>query len=135
MTPPQVGACPEPPPNRKSPPLTARPFLFRHRDFGRFWLGMLLVNIAARIAAVMIGWKSYTIGRLTRSIGESAFLVGMVGLAQFVPLFFQTLYTGALADRMSRRTIVVAALVVETLSVIALVAVALDLTPGRPRSL
>ena len=107
-----------------------RNFLFRHRDFGLFWLGMLLVNIAAQIEAVTIGWQIYTIGRLTRSIGESAFLVGMVGLAQFVPLFFLTLFAGALADRMSRRTIVVAALVVETLSVLGLVAVALDQTPS-----
>ena len=110
--------------------MTARPFLFRHCDFGLFWLGMLLVNIAAQIEAVTIGWQIYTIGRLTRSIGESAFLVGMVGLAQFVPLFFLTLFAGALADRMSRRTIVVAALVVETLSVLGLVAVALDQTPS-----
>jgi len=104
-------------------------FLFRHRDFGLFWLGMLLVNVAAQIEAVTIGWQIYTIGRQTLSIGESAFLVGMVGLAQFVPLFFLTLYAGGLADRMSRRRIVVAALVVETLSVLGLVAVALDPAP------
>jgi len=104
-------------------------FLFRHRDFGLFWLGMLLVNVAAQIEAVTIGWQIYTIGRQTLSIGESAFLVGMVGLAQFVPLFFLTLYAGGLADRMSRRRIVVAALVVETLSVLGLVAVALAPAP------
>lgn len=110
--------------------MTARPFLFRHRDFGLFWLGMLLVNIAAQIEAVTIGWQIYTIGRLTRGIGESAFLVGMVGLAQFVPLFILTLYAGVLADRMSRRRIVMVALFVETLSVLGLVAVALDHTPS-----
>ncbi len=104
-------------------------FLFRHRDFGLFWAGMLLVNVAVQIEAVTIGWQIYSLGRETRSIGESAFLVGMVGLVQFVPLFLLTLYAGSLADRMSRRTIVLASLVVETLCVIGLVLVALEPAP------
>jgi MFS family permease len=106
-----------------------RTFLFRHRDFGLFWAGMLLVNVAVQIEAVTIGWQIYSLGRLTRSIGESAFLVGMVGLAQFVPLFLLTLYAGSLADRMSRRTIVLASLVVETICVIGLVLVSLESEP------
>ncbi len=67
---------------------------------------MLLVNIAVQIEAVTIGWQVYTIGRATRRIKESAFLVGMVGLAQFLPLFALTLWAGSLADRHSRRAIV-----------------------------
>ena len=104
-------------------------FLFRHRDFGLFWAGMLLVNVAVQIEAVTIGWQIYSLGRETRSIGESAFLVGMVGLVQFVPLFLLTLYAGSLADRMSRRTIVLVSLVVETICVLGLVAVALEPDP------
>ena len=109
----------------------ARPpnFLFRHRDFGLFWAGMLMVNVAVQIEAVTIGWQIYSLGRETRSIGESAFLVGMVGLAQFVPLFLLTLYAGSLADRMSRRTIVLVSLAVETVCVLGLVAVALEPEP------
>ena len=107
-----------------------RNFLFRHPDFGLFWLGMLLVNIAVQIEAVTIGWQIYSLGREAgRSIGESAFLVGMVGLVQFVPLFLLTLYAGYLADRMSRRTIVLLSLAVETVCVLGLVAVALESDP------
>ena len=105
-------------------------FLIRHRDFGLFWLGMLLVNVAAQIEAVTIGWQVYTIGRQTMSIGESAFLVGMVGLAQFVPLFFLTLYAGGLADRMSRWLIVMVSLSAEVIGVTGLVWVALDPAPS-----
>lgn len=105
-------------------------FLLRHRDFGLFWSGMLLVNVAVQIQAVTIGWQIYTIGRLTRSIGESAFLVGMVGLAQFLPLFCLSLFAGSLADRISRRRIVVASLLVEIVSVLGLMAVALSDTAG-----
>lgn len=105
-------------------------FPFRHRDFGLFWAGIFLVNIAVQIEAVTIGWQIYGIGRQTMSIGESAFLVGMVGLAQFVPLFLLTLWAGSLADRHSRRGIVILALLVEAICVIGLVAVALEPTPN-----
>ena len=105
-------------------------FPFRHRDFGLFWAGMFLVNIAVQIEAVTIGWQIYGIGRQTMSIGESAFLVGMVGLAQFVPLFLLALWAGSLADRHSRRGIVMIALLVEAVCVLGLVGVALEPTPN-----
>ena len=111
-------------------PPSPRNFLVRHRDFGLFWAGILLVNVAAQIEAVTIGWQIYSLGREQgRSIGESAFLVGMVGLAQFIPLFFLTLYAGYIADRMSRRTIVLVALATEIIGVLGLVFVALEPAP------
>jgi MFS family permease len=106
-----------------------RNFLLRHPDFGLFWAGMFAVNIAVQIEAVSIGWQIYSIGRETLSIKESAFLVGMVGLAQFLPLFALTLWAGSLADRHSRRAIVLLSLMVETLCVLGLVAVALEDAP------
>ncbi len=104
-------------------------FLFRHRDFGLFWTGMLLVNIAVQVEAVTIGWQIYGLARLDRSIEQSAFLVGMVGLVQFLPLFALTLFAGLLADRMNRKTIVLCALVIEVMCVLGLVAVALEPAP------
>lgn len=105
-------------------------FLFRHRDFGLFWLGMLLVGVAAQIQSVTIGWLIYTAARETRSIEESAFLVGMVGLAEFLPLFALSLWAGSMADRHSRRAIVLISLSVEGLCLLGLVAVALETTPN-----
>ncbi len=107
----------------------ATSFPVRHRDFGLFWAGIFLVNIAVQIEAVTIGWQIYGIGRQSMSIGESAFLVGMVGLVQFVPLFFLTLWAGSLADRHSRRGIVIIALAVEAICVLGLVGVALEPSP------
>ncbi len=111
--------------------MSSRPasFLFRHRDFSLYWFAMLLVNIGVQIEAVTIGWQIYDLARDTRSIKESAFLVGMVGLVQFLPLFVLTLYAGSLADRISRRLIVLVSLVIETLCVIGLVVVALEPAP------
>jgi MFS family permease len=41
-----------------------------------------------------MGWQMYAIARLTRSVAESAFLVGMIGLAAFIPVFLLTLPAG-----------------------------------------
>lgn len=103
--------------------------LFRRRDFGLYWLGLLFVQMATQIQSITIGWQIYGLGRASMTISESAFLVGMVGLAQFLPMFALTLWAGSLADRHSRRAIVVLALLVDTLCVAALVAVALMPAP------
>lgn len=105
-------------------------FLIRHPDFGRYWAAMAAVHMAVQIESVTLGWQVYSIGRQTMGIGESAFLVGMIGLAQFVPLFFLTLWAGSLADRHSRRGIVMAALVVQMACVIGLFAIALMPVPA-----
>lgn len=104
-------------------------FLFRHRDFGLYWFGMAFESIAVQIEAVTIGWQIYTVSRETLSIAESAFMVGMVGLAQFVPLFVLTLWAGSLADRHSRRGIVLGSIALKIVGVLGLVAVALEPTP------
>ena len=56
-------------------------------------------------------------------------MVGMVGLCQFVPLFILTLYAGTLADRVSRKAIVMWALLAEGLGVAALTVIALQSSP------
>lgn len=104
-------------------------FLFRHRDFGLFWSGMFLENMAVQIEAVTIGWQIYTLARQTMSIEEAAFLVGMVGLAQFLPLFLLTLWAGSLADRHSRRAIVMGSIALKFIGVLGLVAIALGDSP------
>ncbi len=96
-------------------------FLFRHRDFGRFWLAMLFVNLAVQIEGVTLGWQVYALARQSLGIDRSAFLVGMLGLCQFLPLFVLSLYAGTTADRHDRRRIVMLSLAVEVLCVLALV--------------
>ncbi len=90
---------------------------------------MAFESIAVQIEAVTIGWQVYTIARQTLDIKESAFMVGMVGLAQFLPLFVLTLWAGSLADRYSRRAIVMASIGLKMLGVLGLVAVSLRNQP------
>ena len=105
-------------------------FLRRHPDFARYWTGMAFESVAVQIEAVTIGWQIYTVARQTLSIEESAFMVGMVGLAQFVPMFLLTLWAGSLADRHSRRSIVLASIAVKIVGALGLVAVALEQNPN-----
>jgi MFS family permease len=110
--------------------ITQAPSIFRHRDFGLFLAGMTVITVASMIEAVTIGWQVYSIGRATGTIEQSAFLVGMVGLVQFVPMFVLTLFAGSLADRISRRAIVVVSIAAEALGVVGLTLVALQDKPS-----
>ena len=98
---------------------------FRHRDFGLFWGARFTAILGAQAQAVTLGWQVYAIARETRSVPEAAFLVGMIGLAQFLPLFLLTLPAGEVADRRDRKTVMALALLVEALCAAALAANAL----------
>ena len=59
------------------------------------------------MVAIAIGWQIYDLARLTRSIEESAFMLGMVGLTQFTPILLLSLPGGQAADRFDRKKILV----------------------------
>lgn len=65
--------------------------------------------------SVAIGWQVYELARLTLNIEKSALLLGMIGLAQFVPLFFLSLIGGQTADRFDRKKIIIIFFFVEVL--------------------
>ena len=104
--------------------------LFRRRAFVRFWGARLFCVLAVQAESATIGWQVYTIARHTRGVGESAFLVGMVGLAQFAPLFLLTFIAGVAADRYDRRVIMLACIGAEIVCVLALALFALRPNPG-----
>ncbi|KQR89929.1 MFS transporter [Burkholderia sp. Leaf177] len=70
----------------------------RHRPFALFWSARVMSSVAFQMMSVAIGWQIY-------SITHSAFALGLVGLAQFLPMFMLTLVVGHVADRYDRRTI------------------------------
>jgi MFS family permease len=82
---------------------TASPFSFR--DYRFYWLARFTTTIAQNAMVVVIGWQVYEIARRTMSPKEAAFQLGMVGVAQFLPLALLTLVTGWTADRVDRRWI------------------------------
>jgi len=101
-------------------PALCIPSIFKHRAFALFWAAGVFSTLAVQAESVTIGWQVYTVARNAHSIEQSAFLVGMVGLAQFVPLFLLSLFAGATADRCDRRAIVLTCTGVEIVCVLLL---------------
>jgi MFS family permease len=108
----------------------AQASVFRHRAFVRFWWAQIFLTLAVQAESVTIGWQVYTVARHGRSVEQSAFLVGMLGLVQFVPLFFLTFIAGAAADRHDRRSIMLVCLGAEIACVLALAILARSASPS-----
>jgi MFS family permease len=73
-------------------------------DYRLWWLALMGMGISLQMLEVAIGWEVYFQHR-------SALDLGWIGLAEFVPLFALALPAGQLADRMPRRLIFAASLV------------------------
>ena len=91
---------------------------------------MIPIQFGTQIEAITLAWQVYHIARQTRSIEESAFMVGMVGLCQFLPMFAMTLFAGNAADRYNRKAIVIWALLAEAVGVLALTLLSLQPVQG-----
>jgi MFS family permease len=70
------------------------------------------------MVAVAVGWQVY-------AVHHHPFDIGLVGLAEFVPLPLLALPTGQLADRISRRFVVVLSLVIAIVDAVLLLGVTL----------
>lgn len=75
---------------------------FRVPGFQRFWLGSVFSILGQQILSVAIGWELYDMTR-------SATVLGLVGLAQAIPIVGLALWSGSLADRHDRRQMVLIA--------------------------
>ena len=88
---------------------------FAERDYRRFWTSQFISNVGSWMQAIAEGWLVY---RLT----DSPFLLGFVGFANSLPMFFLMLPGGVIADRLNRRRVVIASQIVQTLSSLLLAA-------------
>ncbi len=79
--------------------------LLARRPYVLFLAGRFLGTLATGSQSVVIAWEVYELARRTMSLEEAAFAVGMIGLAQFLPLFALSLVAGETADRHDRRRI------------------------------
>lgn len=91
--------------------MTAHPFSIH--NFRVYWIARLASTLAGLSMVVVIGWQVYDIARETMGIKQAAFQLGLVGLAQFLPLLALTLISGWVADRLDRRWIIRAAIGLE----------------------
>jgi MFS family permease len=82
-----------------SPSLPGAGALFRHRPFVFYFWARTFSEFSYQIGAVAVGWQVY-------ALTKSAFALGMVGLAQFVPTAALIFIAGHAADRFDRRRVV-----------------------------
>jgi MFS family permease len=101
-------------------PVPSARALLKERDYLLFWGTRWTGSFASQIQSVAMGWQMYALARIDRSVEESAFLVGMIGLAAFVPVFLLTLPAGEAADRYDRKKVLLLCLSGEIASVLVL---------------
>src|SRR5262249_23870033 len=86
-----------------------------HPSFAFLLCSRVLANMGFHMLGVAVGWQLY-------AITGSALDLGLVGLAQFLPIVFLTLLVGQAADRYDRRLIAAVCQLVEAVAAVALVA-------------
>jgi MFS family permease len=87
--------------------------LRRSRDYRLFWVGSLIANLGLWIQTIALGWLVFALTRKASWLGTVSF----VGNA---PTFLLGLVGGAIADRASRRVIMIVSLLVLASSALAL---------------
>ncbi|KGE01787.1 MFS transporter [Achromobacter sp. RTa] len=93
--------------------------------FLHFLCARVGASLAFQIVSVAVGWQIY-------ELSGSALDLGLIGLAQFLPMAALTLVVGHVADRYDRRKIVAICMAIEALATLTLAAAALHGLGGRP---
>src|SRR5437899_5250853 len=76
-----------------------RAFLaLRHRNFRLFWFGQMISLMGTWMQTIGQAW-------LVLQLTHSAWLLGVVGALQFLPVMLLSLFGGVLADRLPKRTV------------------------------
>src|SRR5215831_12589142 len=70
----------------------------RHRNFRLFWFGQLISLIGTWMQSIGQAW-------LVLQLTHSAWLLGIVGALQFLPVMLLSLFGGVLADRFPKRRV------------------------------
>lgn len=85
-------------------------------EFRRYWLARFIAVFSTMSMVVLIGYQAYDIARSDYgySTSEGAFLLGLLGLAQFIPLLLLTPVAGWAADRFDRRVVAACANIVDS---------------------
>ena len=95
----------------------------RHRNFRLFWSGQLVSVIGTWMQSVAQGWLMH---RLT----NSAWMLGVLGFTQFIPVTLLSLWAGVIADRVDKRRLI---LITQSLAAVQAAALAAVVTFGVVR--
>ncbi|HEY8104334.1 MAG TPA: MFS transporter [Gaiellaceae bacterium] len=95
------------------------PPVLRERDYTRLLSSSIAYGFGREMVFVAVGWQVYDISR-------NPLYLGLVGLAEFLPLLLFALPAGAIADRLSRKLVLIGSLVADALITILLLFVSLS---------
>jgi len=93
----------------------------RIRNFRWFIVSLLTMTVGAQIQGVVVSWQIY-------DITHDPLSLGLIGLAEAFPFIGLSLYAGHVADRLNRRRVAVASLIVMLICSVSLLA--FNLVPG-----
>jgi predicted MFS family arabinose efflux permease len=85
-----------------------------YRHFRRLWAGQMVSGLGTQLTLVAVSFQAY-------GLTHSTLVVGLIGVAQLVPLLAGALWGGALADAVDRRTVLVVSQVASAGAVLGLV--------------
>jgi len=91
----------------------------RERDYTRLLGSSIAYGFGREMVFVAVGWQVYDISR-------NPFHLGLVGLAEFLPLFLLALPAGAIADRLPRKLVYIGSLVADAAITAGLLVVSLS---------
>lgn len=78
--------------------------IFSNPLYARYWAARWFSTLAVQMQLTAMGWQVYDAARAHgQSVKEAAFVLGLVGLSQFLPLLVLSLYGGQAADRYNRK--------------------------------
>jgi MFS family permease len=83
--------------------------LLHHRPFAQFYLSRVLGSLASNMQVVAVSWQIYELTGRPMDLG-------LVGLAQFLPVAILTLVAGHVADRYDRKRVISISQIVDGLA-------------------
>ena len=99
-----------------SPVQTPSPF--SHQGFRHYLIAQTSSSLSFQIVSLAVSWQLY-------AMTHSAFMLGMIGLMQFLPSVLLALPAGHLADQYNRKRLIIVGQVVELIAVLGLIALPL----------
>ncbi|HEU5012189.1 MAG TPA: MFS transporter [Roseiflexaceae bacterium] len=78
----------------------------QHRDFLLLWLGSFVSTVGSQMRLVAVNLQIYQVANASGTINP-ALALGLVGLMRVIPIVLFSLFSGLVADRVDRRTILI----------------------------
>lgn len=92
---------------------------FGHSAFKRYFWARFLTASATQIVATAVGWQIW-------KVTGNAWLLGLIGLVQFLPALLLVLFTGLAADKLGRRRVMGSAIVMKMFCALGILGLAIS---------